>query len=798
MSLTKISYRPEKRRSVTILGAGSWGTSVAKVIAENNGNIDLVMWAYEKSVVKTINELHKNTMYLPDIDLPVNIKATNNLKEAVTGSQIIILATPSKVAYETCLKVRKYISEGAHFGFLSKGFCRIENRIYTMSEAIARAIPDVKGRIAAIYGPSHAEEVCRGYHTCLMVGAESEVTRNAISEIITCGYVECRQTDDVRGVELGGTLKNPAAIAAGILSVLPKCGDNLAGALMAEALKEMLVMANALNARNETIIDIAGLGDLIATSLSDHSRNRKFGKDISRQILRTGSSVNMYDRFVMRFRPEYVLEKMSKRLNYLAEGAYAIEPLIELARDRGITIPVYQSLYEILLNNKEPRLLIETVKNPERFEEIYSETKIHVTRKKKGMERARGTFFRSITAKAVEEKVISNPALKQEIIRWGNALRISYPGGVAADGLRGEYDEKELSLLGNLETGDFGKNISALSSLYVKSVTDRFSFPVSRLYFSALRFCNYMGNALKREYGKGLFRSNISISGDIPAIRKAIRTSNVVYLPVARDEYDFLFVSLALRRMRLLSPRFMVNADIAQGWFRRMMLRLAGGFVVNMRKLEDPLYREVVKSFISMMIQYGVPVMFSPELVPSQDGTIQAVEEDFFSVVIDTLYQSTEEIAIVPITLSYYEKPFHGSSGDATGSFSYRKIFDNSLQLHFSEPLLVSEYSHSSHFQKRVLDVLRQRWLRDMYSYPHHIFCKVLSENGYAIRVGDAKKTVKRFLQANKMETPFRHRDITKKGIEFVVRHDIGTVEDRLLRVSDRELCDYYGNQVYL
>jgi glycerol-3-phosphate dehydrogenase len=796
MGLTKISYGPEKRRSVAILGAGSWGTSVAKVIAENNGNIDLIMWAYEKSVVKTINDQHKNNLYLPDIALPANITATNNLKDAVSGAQIIILATPSKVAYDTCLKIRKNVLEGAHFGFLSKGFCRIENKIYTMSEAIARAIPDVKGRIAAIYGPSHAEEVCRGFHTCLMVAAESEVTRNAISEIITCGYVECRQTDDVRGVELGGTLKNPAAIAAGILSVLPKCGDNLAGALMAEALKEMLVLSNALNARNETVIDIAGLGDLIATSLSDHSRNRKFGKDIARQILRTGSSVNMYDRLVMRFRPEYVLEKMSKRLNYLAEGAYAIEPLIELARERGITIPVYRSLYEILLNNKEPRLLIETVKNPERFEEIYRETKIHVTRKKRGMERARGTFFRSVTAKAVEEKINSDMFLKQEILRWAEAVRAASPGD-AAD-LKCEYSPTELSLLGGLGTEDFGKNISALLSLYVKSVTDRFSFPVSRLYFAVLRFGNYMGNALKREYGKGLFRSNISISGDVAAIRKTIRTSNVVYLPIARDEYDFLFVSLALRRMRLLAPRFMVNADIVRGRFRRMMLRLAGGFIVNMRKLEDPLYREVVKSYISMMIRYGVPVMFSPELVPSQDGTIQAVQEDFFSVVIETLYQSTEEIALVPITLSYYEKPFHEGAEGVPGSFTYRRVFDNSLKLHFSEPLLVSEYSHSAHFQKRVLDILRQRWLRDMYSYPHHIFCRIISENGYEIRTAEGKKLVKRFLQMHKLELSVRHRDVLRKGMEFVVGHDIGTVENKVLRVSDRDLCDYYGNQVYL
>ncbi|HQO02749.1 MAG TPA: hypothetical protein PLI62_10790, partial [Spirochaetota bacterium] len=141
---------------------------------------------------------------------------------------------------------------------------------------------------------------------------------------------------------------------------------------------------------------------------------------------------------------------------------------------------------------------------------------------------------------------------------------------------------------------------------------------------------------------------------------------------------------------------------------------------------------------------------------------------------------------------------FHEGAEGVPGSFTYRRVFDNSLKLHFSEPLLVSEYSHSAHFQKRVLDILRQRWLRDMYSYPHHIFCRILSENGYEIRTAEGKKLVKWFLQMHKLELSVRHRDVLRKGMEFVVRHDIGTVENKALRVSDRDLCDYYGNQVYL
>ena len=180
---------------------------------------------------------------------------------------------------------------------------------------------------------------------------------------------------NIVGVDVGGTLKNPAAIAAGMISVLPQCGDNLAGALISEALKEMIDLGKIFDLEADIIIDISGLGDLVATALSNHSRNRRFGRDIANQILKKGTNLKISDKVLLKFKPEYVIERMSKNLHYLAEGAYAIEPLIELAEHHGVPIPVYKSLYEVLLNKKNPSLLIETIKNPLKFEDIYKENK---------------------------------------------------------------------------------------------------------------------------------------------------------------------------------------------------------------------------------------------------------------------------------------------------------------------------------------------------------------------------------------------------------------------------------------
>ena len=321
----------KKIKQITIIGAGSWGTAIGKIIAENNPGTIVKMWSYEKSTSNSINQKNMNMEFLPGIKLPYNIKATTHLRESLLNTEGVIIATPSKVIPDTLQKISRILKEDVPLSYLTKGFCKINNEILTISQTISKILPEYRDRVVAISGPSHAEEVVKNFHTTLSVAGHNPSDRNFFCELLNCDFFQCRETDDIIGVELGGTLKNPAAIAAGMISKLPYCGDNLEGALMAESLKEMIRLGNFLGARTETIIDISGAGDLVATALSEHSRNRRFGKDIAKQILEKGTILSWTDKIYLRFKPEYVLGKMSKKLHYLAEGAYAIEPLIELA-----------------------------------------------------------------------------------------------------------------------------------------------------------------------------------------------------------------------------------------------------------------------------------------------------------------------------------------------------------------------------------------------------------------------------------------------------------------------------------
>jgi len=162
---------------VSIIGGGSWGTAVAVVIAETYPEWNVCIWAYEPEVVESINSKHENEQFFPGVILPINITATSNIKEAVLYSKIVIVATPSKVILDIISKIQKHLVPDVCLGYLTKGFCKINNEIFTISQSLGKLFPEMKNKIVAISGPSHAEEVSKKYQTCLNVGSKSKRNR---------------------------------------------------------------------------------------------------------------------------------------------------------------------------------------------------------------------------------------------------------------------------------------------------------------------------------------------------------------------------------------------------------------------------------------------------------------------------------------------------------------------------------------------------------------------------------------------------------------------------------------------
>ena len=760
-------------KTVAVIGAGSWGTAVAKDIAESKPHVTVRMWAFEKSVVSSINETGVNADFLPDIKLPPNITATGSMKEAVEGAQAVILAPPSKVLYDIARRLAPYIDAGMAVGFLTKGFCTIQDEVLTISQTIERAIPALAGRVVAISGPSHAEEVSRRYHTCLNVGGRCAETRSAMARLLDSEFVRCRETEDIRAVEVGGTLKNPAAIAAGMISALPRCGDNLAGALISEALREMVRLGGLFDISPDAMMDISGLGDLVATALSEHSRNRRFGRDIAAQIMKKGTTLNLWDRVVLWLRPENVIERMSEKFHYLAEGAYAIEPLIELAESKGVSIPVYRSLYEVLLNKKDPSLLVETIKSPDRFDELYFSTKIQIRGRKRGLEQIRGVAFRELIASGTADAFGSGDRGGASAHAPDDVMKL-IKEQCGAPGSRSGPDEARL--VRAMSGANYGETIRELAAIYAGEIVDTYSPLFKWLFFLFMGLVRLL-NLFGRKGGR------ITVSGRLDEIRAAGANASVLYVAGTVSPFDSIITAFTIFRKGLPFPRFLISAEAATA-LNAFFLKMCGGFVVDTTRIANPIYREAVRQYLSIMAGHGVSLLYAIDR--------STRKEEFFQAVTESVYRHGIELAIVPVELSYLARP--GSPGIGIAGMS--DVLANVVHLNFSKPLYVSEFTRMPHMIDGLPGIIAGIWEKERKIFPHYVLCKIIRDNGYSVKEDDVAGLVKRYLRRSARSHDYGPSKMARKGLRFLEQNGIIRVEDGMIRVADRETLNYYADLI--
>jgi len=764
-------------KKIAIIGAGSWGTTIAREIAKVNLHSEIVMWAFEKSVVDSINTFHENRDYLPGVNLPENIKATDNLKECAMKSDSIIIATPSKVLFDISQKISKFVSPDIPVGYITKGFCKIKDKVYTISQAIQKAIPNAGDNVTAIYGPSHAEELSTGFHTCLNIASKSKDSAEYFSKILTSSVLQCRVKNDIIGVEIGGTLKNPAAIAAGMISVLPNCGDNLTGALISEALKEMLRLAKLFKAKPETIIDISGLGDLVATALSDHSRNRRFGKDIGRLIISGNKKLNLYDKLMLKINPDQVIENLSKNLNYLAEGAYAIEPLIELAKKNNISIPVYTALYEVLLNKKNPTLLIETIKNPDKFATLFKETKIQIKSRKVGLEKVKGKAFKKTVIEKTLLKLLSTKDQdnnKQNII-IENLKKFSknHPN----------LEKAERKLLDNLSVSNYKNNIENLVDNYYNDLSDDYGSIYKKIFINTFNFF-YLKNKFSKQKGK------LNITGFYNQVKAIKRDVEIIYVSNFITFADFLFIVFAIKKKKLAFPRFFVCKNAVQQPFFRWLIKKAGGFIVDNSKLKNIVYRETLSQYISTLIDHGVPILYFPENKPSQmTKSKMNIKYDFFSIIIESLFQSTIEISIVPLEVNYFKKYFSENN-----SLNLSEELLNKVAINFSQPIYLSEFTKNPHTITGISEIIKESWQKDGLIFPQNIFAKALLQTNGILNKENITTQIRTFVNNVNQTIPYSIEEIFKEGSAFVKENGIISInQDDIVEIILEDNLKFYA-----
>ena len=309
---------------VAVIGAGSWGTAMTGLVAPAVNEV--VLWARTPEAVAALNRDHRNPNHLPDYTLAANVSATSDLSLAVCDADAAILATPSAYLRETCRSLAPHLAEDARVLVLSKGMERGSHLL--MHEVAAQELGNPT-RVAALSGPNHAEEICRGMVSAAVVASENAETAAFFQGILAGPTFRAYVSDDVRGVECCGAVKNVIAIACGIASGMGM-GDNTL-VLMTRGIAEIGRVVAALGGNPMTCMGLAGMGDLVVTCTSEHSRNRSFGR-----ALVAGET----------------LESYQARTHMVVEGVPASASVLELAKERGIEVPITAGVHAVLFEGR--------------------------------------------------------------------------------------------------------------------------------------------------------------------------------------------------------------------------------------------------------------------------------------------------------------------------------------------------------------------------------------------------------------------------------------------------------------
>ncbi len=313
---------------ISVIGAGSWGTAVSWLLGGKGHEVSL--WARETEIAEGVNARHRNPLYLPDVVLPATVRASDDVAAALEGAEAVVMVTPSMGVRTTAEAMKPHLSSDTPVCILSKGV--EQDTLMLMTEVLA----DVFGngeRIAGLSGPNHAEEVSKGVPSATVVASYSEDVRRLFQDAFMTSFFRVYTNPDVVGVELCGASKNIVAIAAGMCDGLGY-GDNTKATLMTRGLAEMSRLGAALGANPLTYMGLAGMGDLIVTCTSRHSRNRGLGQ----LVAEGGTMQDFYDKTHM-----------------VAEGAVACISVDELGKREGVEMPLTELVRAVLYEGLDPR-----------------------------------------------------------------------------------------------------------------------------------------------------------------------------------------------------------------------------------------------------------------------------------------------------------------------------------------------------------------------------------------------------------------------------------------------------------
>ena len=312
--------------NVGVLGAGSWGTALSVLLHDNGHHVTI--WSIDANEVKMLDEKREHELKLQGVKLAEDMVITGNMEEAIRGKDFLVLAVPSPFTRATARSMKPYVAEGQIIVDVAKGI--EESTLMTLSQQIEEEIPQAD--VAVLSGPSHAEEVGRRLPTTCVIGAKTQKTAEYLQSMFISRVFRVYTSPDILGIELGGSLKNVIALAAGIADGLGY-GDNTKAALITRGIAEISRLGVKMGGKIESFTGLTGIGDLIVTCASVHSRNRKAGYLIGKGL---------------------TMEEAMNEVKMVVEGVYSAKAAAKLAEKYEVSMPIVEEVNKVLFEGKSP------------------------------------------------------------------------------------------------------------------------------------------------------------------------------------------------------------------------------------------------------------------------------------------------------------------------------------------------------------------------------------------------------------------------------------------------------------
>lgn len=789
-------------KNVAVLGGGPVGTMLAALIAEKT---PLTLWLPDKRSAERMDRHRSVRLMQSELQLPDNIAVSADFKPFSAGGWIFIVVVSSRTLEDILENLIERLDPSAEhiFGIVTKGLVSRQTRrregVVTFSQYIEKLATRRKFAgvsVNPINGPSLLSELYAAHHSFLNIGTVDKAAGRVLAGLLASPFIHITLNDNPIGVELGGVLKNPIAIACGIADGLPQCGSNLQGELIKIGFNEILTFARALGGQPRTLLGRSGLADLIATCTSTASRNRSYGLQFVHKLLRQGNRTGLRDRLELLLRPGSFIEREARAGRDLVEGAYALGDLLEIAAEKDIPLPLYSTLYDILTRKQPPEALIALcTRTP--LDQI--EKTATVAERQTGLALTAGSNFKSLLANRVMHQVSGTRGMQARIKHQSTAILTNLEKRLVRareKRVKREMEDlpREINLWIRLKQSDVEKERAHFEDLirfYVDEIADNFRPAIRGSLVRLLAPLRHLLGGLR--YG-----ASIPTMGG--ALEEFARVSNkyaVLYAPTHRSHLDSVEVAFGLTWKGLPVPRYAAGINLMSNRLLARVLKSLGAYAVDRERTRNFLYLECLTAYSTMMLEVGIPSLVYPEGTRSRHGAILPIKTGLLATAVDAYRTTGSEVLVVPLAISYENVPedaFFAGVRDKPGMLDFISVRTRAY-MDFGEPIPVSRHMAADDPTREIAREIHEGWARHLRILPNHVLARLLCENEFVLNEKELPGKIDEFIRAHPGN--YLTRDparIIRKGLRALKKRGFAWRPGRgEIRGHEPDLLRYYG-----